>query len=68
MMRIGVARRAALGQGANVDENMRLVGETSPQKRLITAEEIAALALFLCGDDARGLTMEGIDVTGGALW
>ena len=30
--------------------------------------EIAALAVFLCADVARGITMENIQITGGALW
>ena len=31
-------------------------------------EEIAALAVFLCRDEARGLTAEGITLSGGAHW
>jgi NAD(P)-dependent dehydrogenase (short-subunit alcohol dehydrogenase family) len=68
MMRKGSERRVKLGQGASVEENFELTAQAMPQKRLITVEEIAALALFLCGDEARGLTMEDIDVAGGALW
>jgi len=68
MMRKGSERRVRLGQGTSVEENFALVAEAMPQKRLITVEEIAALALFLCRDEARGLTMEDIDVAGGALW
>ena len=30
--------------------------------------EPAALAAFLCGNDARGITAENIQITGGALW
>jgi 3-hydroxybutyrate dehydrogenase len=29
---------------------------------------VAALAAFLCTDAARGITMENIQITGGALW
>ena len=68
MSRKGAAIRAALGQGADAKESLRLTAEAMPQKRLITVEEIAALALFLCRDEARGITMENIDVAGGALW
>jgi len=35
---------------------------------MMQPEEIAALALFLCSDAARGITMENIQITGGALW
>ena len=68
MSRKGAAIRASLGQGVDVEENLRLIAEAMPQKRLITVEEIAALALFLCREEARGITMEDIDVAGGALW
>ncbi len=68
MMREGSERRIKLGQGTSVEENFALIAEDMPQKRLITVEEIAAMALFLCRDEARGLTMEDIDIAGGALW
>jgi enoyl-[acyl-carrier-protein] reductase (NADH) len=35
---------------------------------MMQPEEIAALAVFLCSDLARGITMENIQITGGALW
>ena len=37
----------------------------SPQKRLYTAEEVSALVLFLCGDEARGITGQALSVDGG---
>jgi NAD(P)-dependent dehydrogenase (short-subunit alcohol dehydrogenase family) len=39
-----------------------------PQRRLITTGEIAALAVFLCTDDARGITMQDLVVSGGQSW
>ena len=68
MMRKGSERRVKSGHGASVEENFALTAEAMPQKRLITVKEIAATALFLCRDEARGLTMEDIGVSGGALW
>jgi NAD(P)-dependent dehydrogenase (short-subunit alcohol dehydrogenase family) len=56
------------GQGATIEENLRRIAESSPQRRLIEAAEIAAFALFLCRDEARGLTMEDVTIAGGALW
>lgn len=38
-----------------------------PQGRLIDPEEIGALVAFLCREEARGLTMEDVKVTAGAL-
>jgi 3-hydroxybutyrate dehydrogenase len=56
------------GRGRTVEEAMADIAKENPQRRLIQPKEIAALAVFLCGDSARGLTMENIQVTGGALW
>jgi 3-hydroxybutyrate dehydrogenase len=56
------------GQGATIEENLQRIAAASPQRRLIEAAEIAALALFLCREEARGLTMEDVTLAGGALW
>jgi len=69
LTRIGSSFRVKQGgQGRDVEENLRLIAEGYPQKRLIEAEEIAAMALFLCREEARGLTGEAITISGGALW
>jgi NAD(P)-dependent dehydrogenase (short-subunit alcohol dehydrogenase family) len=41
--------------------------DMSPQKRLVTAEEVAALVVFLCGDDARGITGQALSLDGGTV-
>jgi 3-hydroxybutyrate dehydrogenase len=41
--------------------------DMSPQKRLMTADEVAALVVFLCGDDARGITGQALSLDGGTL-
>ncbi len=56
------------GRGRTADQVMAEIAAQNPQHRIIQPEEIAALAHFLCGDGARGLTMENIQITGGALW
>jgi NAD(P)-dependent dehydrogenase (short-subunit alcohol dehydrogenase family) len=69
MMRLGSLRRIAQGgQGTTVDENFAQIAASMPQKRLIPVEEIAAAAVFLCTDEALGITGEAITVSGGALW
>ncbi len=69
MMRLGSLRRIAQeGQGTTVEENLALVAAAMPQKRLIPAEEVAALALYLCHDEALGITGQGLTISGGALW
>jgi NAD(P)-dependent dehydrogenase (short-subunit alcohol dehydrogenase family) len=40
----------------------------NPQPRIIQPGEVATLAAYLCRDDARGITAENIQITGGALW
>lgn len=56
------------GKGRSVDQALADIAAQNPQGRIIQPSEIAALALFLCRDEARGVTMENIQVTGGALW
>jgi len=45
----------------------RRLEETSPQKRLFTAEEVSALVLFLCGEEARGINGQAINLDGGSV-
>ena len=54
--------------GESVEKITEAFLTSYPQKRAIHPKEIAALVAFLCHDDALGLTMEDIDVAGGALW
>ena len=44
------------------------VKASNPQRRLIQPGEVGALALFLCRDEALGLTMQDLVVSGGSLW
>ncbi len=56
------------GKGKTVAQAMADIADQNPQKRIIQPGEVAALAAFLCSDDARGITAENIQITGGALW
>ena len=56
------------GKGRSVAAAMAEIAQQNPQGRIIQPDEIAALAAFLCRDEARGITAENIQVTGGALW
>lgn len=40
---------------------------SSPQGRLMSVEEVAATALFLCSEEARGITGQGLVIDGGAI-
>ncbi|MBI4787469.1 MAG: SDR family oxidoreductase [Chloroflexi bacterium] len=44
-----------------------ILEKSSPQNRLITPEEVAAVAVMLAGEDARGITGQAINVDGGAV-
>ncbi len=69
LTRIGSSFRVKQGgQGRDVEENLRLIAEGYPQKRLIETSEIAALAVYLCREEALGITGEDIIVSGGAPW
>ncbi|MBM3585608.1 MAG: SDR family oxidoreductase [Alphaproteobacteria bacterium] len=51
-----------------LETHLARLAEDVPQKRWIQAEEVAAVALPLCRDEARGLTMENVRIAGGSLW
>ncbi len=59
------AREGAGRTSADIIEDIRA---QNPQKRIIQPSEVAALATFLCRDEAFGLSMDNIQITGGALW
>ncbi len=40
----------------------------NPQGRLIDPREVGALALFLCRDEALGMTMQELTLSAGSLW
>lgn len=50
------------------DDYMARQRAGNPQGRLIQPDEVAALAVFLCRDEARGMTMQDLTLSGGALW
>ena len=58
----------AEAQGISVEQQYQAVIDEQPQKRLVQASELGALAAFLCRDEALGITMEDIQLNAGALW
>jgi NAD(P)-dependent dehydrogenase (short-subunit alcohol dehydrogenase family) len=66
MTDVSIARIAEKTGHSPLDLRKRLE-DTSPQKRLFTAEEVSALVLFLCGDAARGITGQAISLDGGTV-
>jgi NAD(P)-dependent dehydrogenase (short-subunit alcohol dehydrogenase family) len=53
--------------GKSVDEARRIIEGMSPQNRLITPEEVAALALLLASDEGRGINGQAINIDGGSV-
>lgn len=49
------------------EQARRALEKTSPQDRLISAEEVAAVAVMLAGENAGGITGQAINVDGGAV-
>src|SRR5438093_1120809 len=64
MTDVSVARIAEKTGQRPGDVRKRLE-EMSPQKRLFTAEEVSALVLYLCGEEARGITGQALNLDGG---
>jgi 3-hydroxybutyrate dehydrogenase len=58
-----ITRRTGLSE----DEARSGLEGMSPQNRLVTSEEVAALALLLASDDGRGITGQAINVDGGTV-
>ena len=55
-------------ENANEDEAVRQATATNPQGRAFEAHEIAALALYICQDNARAMTMQDLTLSAGSLW
>jgi 3-hydroxybutyrate dehydrogenase len=53
--------------GLSEEEALASILATNPQGRLIEPEEVASAILWLCSDDARGVTGQAIALDGGAL-
>jgi 3-hydroxybutyrate dehydrogenase len=69
MMQNSLAGQVAReGKGRTVADAKAAIAAQNPQQRIIQPREIAALTAFLCQEVAGGITMENIQVTGGALW
>jgi NAD(P)-dependent dehydrogenase (short-subunit alcohol dehydrogenase family) len=44
------------------------VRSANPQGRLIEPSEVGALALYLCRDEAQGMTMQDLTLSAGSVW
>jgi NAD(P)-dependent dehydrogenase (short-subunit alcohol dehydrogenase family) len=53
--------------GKPLENGLEIFAATSPQKRLIEPEEVAALTLMLASTAAKGITGQAINIDGGAV-
>lgn len=53
--------------GRSADQAMEVLKKMSPQNRLITVEEVAALALLLASEEGRGINGQAINIDGGSV-
>jgi NAD(P)-dependent dehydrogenase (short-subunit alcohol dehydrogenase family) len=59
--------RIATKTGRSLEEARTQLAQMSPQRRMITPEEVAHAALMLCGPGARGIHGQAIVIDGGAV-
>ena len=53
--------------GRTAEEALDTLKKMSPQNRLVTVEEVAAVAMLLASEEGRGITGQGINVDGGTV-
>ena len=53
--------------GRSASDSLEAIRHMSPQNRLVTPEEVAALALLLASEEGRGITGQAINVDGGTV-
>src|SRR5215218_4537447 len=54
--------------GRSAQEARETLEQMSPQNRLATVEEVAAVALLLASDEGRGINGQGINIDGGSVF
>jgi NAD(P)-dependent dehydrogenase (short-subunit alcohol dehydrogenase family) len=67
-MAVAAIKRYAAAEGRDFAEYMAAIKQSNPQKRMIQPAEIGALVLYLCRDDALGMTMQDLIFAAGSLW
>jgi NAD(P)-dependent dehydrogenase (short-subunit alcohol dehydrogenase family) len=53
--------------GRSTEEALHILEKMSPQNRLITPEEVAAVALLLASEEGRGINGQAINIDGGTI-
>jgi NAD(P)-dependent dehydrogenase (short-subunit alcohol dehydrogenase family) len=63
----GSIERIVSKTGRKPEDVRKALEEMNPQRRLLQPEEVAAVAVFLAGDAAAGITGQAINVDGGQM-
>ena len=53
--------------GRSPEQARKALEQMSPQQRMVTPEEVAALALMLASDEARSITGQAVNICGGSF-
>ena len=61
-------RQLAAARGGNVEDQLKLMADASPMKRLGKTEEFAATCVFLCSRQAGYVSGQTLGVDGGSLF
>lgn len=63
----GAIRNITAKTGQSADEARAYLEKMNPQNRMVTSEEVAALALLLASDAGRGINGQAINIDGGVI-
>jgi NAD(P)-dependent dehydrogenase (short-subunit alcohol dehydrogenase family) len=66
-MALAAIERISRTTGRSPEKARAALENMSPQKRMITTEEVAAMTAMLCSDDARGINGQSLVIDGGQL-
>lgn len=67
-MALAAIKRYAQAEGRDFDEYLTSIKQSNPQKRMLQPDEVAAVVLYLCQDNALGMTMQDLVFAAGSLW
>lgn len=67
-MALAAIKRYAAAEGQEFAPYLANIKAGNPQKRMIQPAEIGSLVLYLCREDALGMTMQDLVFSAGSLW
>ena len=67
-MALAAIKRYAEAEGQEFAPYLANIKAGNPQQRMLQPAEVAGLVLYLCRDDAVGMTMQDLILSAGSLW